>query len=161
MKYKKIMLTLLIIIWMVAIFTFSSQVSDKSSNTSGNTIRFVLNKLQITKNMNEQQENELVETLQTPIRKLAHFSVYTLGGILFCILFNQYEIQNKNKIIYSLLSCMLYAITDECHQYFVPGRSCELRDVLIDSAGALLGIVTTYAILKNKKSRNKKYYNIR
>lgn len=87
MRYKKIILTVLLIIWMVTIFIFSSQVSDKSSNTSGNTIRFVLNKLQITKNMNEQQVDELVETLQTPIRKLAHFSVYAIGrsNILYVI----------------------------------------------------------------------------
>lgn len=149
MKYKKIILILLIIIWMGAIFTFSSQVSDKSSNTSGNTIRFVLNKLQITKNMNEQQENELVESLQGPVRKMAHFSVYALGGIISYMLFSQYEISNKKRIAYSLLLCMIYAITDECHQYFVPGRSCELRDILIDSSGALLGIFITF-VIKNK-----------
>lgn len=146
MKYKKIILSLLLIAWMGAIFTFSSQVSDKSSNTSGNTIRFVLNKLQITKNMNEQQENELVESLQGPVRKMAHFSVYALGGIISYMLFSQYEISNKKRIAYSLLLCMIYAITDECHQYFVPGRSCELRDILIDSSGALLGIFITYII---------------
>ena len=148
MKYKKIILIILIIIWMATIFTFSSQVSDKSSNTSGNTIRFILNKLQITKNMNEQQVDELVENLQTPIRKLAHFSVYTLGEVLFFTLFNQYKTQNKKKIIYSVVLCMLYAITDEIHQYFVPGRSCELRDVLIDTAGALLGVLIVYGISK-------------
>lgn len=149
MKYKKIILSLLLIAWMGAIFTFSSQVSDKSSNTSGNTIRFVLNKLQITKNMNEQQENELVESLQGPVRKMAHFSVYALGGIISYMLFSQYEISNKKRIAYSLLLCMIYAITDECHQYFVPGRSCELRDILIDSSGALLGIFITF-VIKNK-----------
>lgn len=148
MNYKKIILSLLLITWMGAIFTFSSQVSDKSSNTSGNTIRFILNKLQITKNMNEQQENELVESLQGPVRKMAHFSVYTLGGIISYMLFSQYKISNKKRIIYSLLLCMIYAITDEIHQYFVPGRSCELRDVLIDSSGALLGIFISYIILR-------------
>lgn len=155
MKYKKIILSLLIIIWMGAIFTFSSQVSDKSSNTSGNTIRFVLNKLQITKNMNKQQENELVESLQGPVRKMAHFSVYALGGIISYMLFSQYEISNKKRIVYSLLLCMIYAITDECHQYFVPGRSCELRDILIDSSGALLGIFITHVIKLQFRLDNK------
>lgn len=139
---------------MGAIFTFSSQISDKSSNTSGNTIRFILNKLQITKNMSEQQENELVETLQAPIRKIAHFSIYSLGGIISYMLFSQYEISNKNRIIYSLALCAVYAITDEIHQYFVPGRSCELRDMLIDSSGALLGIFITHMIKKYSKYWN-------
>lgn len=151
MKYKKIILILLIIIWMGAIFTFSSQISDKSSNTSGNTIRFILNKLQITKNMSEQQENELVETLQAPIRKIAHFSIYSLGGIISYMLFSQYEISNKKRIIYSLALCAVYAITDEIHQYFVPGRSCEIRDMLIDSSGALLGVFIVYYTTKKNK----------
>jgi len=39
-----------------------------------------------------------------------------------------------------LLSCSLYAVTDEIHQLFVPGRSGELRDVMIDSIAALVGV---------------------
>lgn len=157
MKYKKIILSLLLIIWMTTIFMFSNQVSDKSSNTSGNTIRFILNKLQITKNMTKQQENELVENLQTPIRKLAHFSVYALGGIISYMLFSQYKISNKKRIIFSLLFCMIYAITDEIHQHFVPGRSCELRDVLIDTTGAMLGIFISYVFsrISHKKKEFK------
>ena len=38
------------------------------------------------------------------------------------------------------LTGTLYAVTDEIHQYFVPGRSCEFRDICIDSAGVLCGI---------------------
>ena len=36
---------------------------------------------------------------------------------------------------------ILYAISDEIHQYFVPGRSAEIRDVLIDVLGANIGIL--------------------
>ena len=48
----------------------------------------------------------------------------------------------------------LYAVSDEIHQIFVPGRSCELRDILIDSAGVLVGILAfqllrrTYSALR-------------
>ena len=37
--------------------------------------------------------------------------------------------------------CFLYACTDELHQYFVPGRACRFKDVMIDTAGAFTGIV--------------------
>ena len=33
-----------------------------------------------------------------------------------------------------------YAATDEFHQLFVPGRSGQLSDVILDSAGALAGV---------------------
>ena len=40
------------------------------------------------------------------------------------------------------------ACTDEFHQYFVPGRSAEFKDVCIDTAGALAGLMILYFILK-------------
>ncbi len=40
----------------------------------------------------------------------------------------------------SLMICILYAISDEVHQSFVPGRGPGVMDVLIDSAGAMVGI---------------------
>ena len=39
-----------------------------------------------------------------------------------------------------MLVCILYAVFDELHQIFVPGRGVELRDVLTDSAGAVTGV---------------------
>lgn len=148
MKTKKIIMGLLIICWMITIFMFSNQGSDKSSKTSKGSIRFILDKLSITKNMEEQQIEELIEKLQTPIRKLAHFSIYTLGGILTSIYFSLDKKSKRKSIIEAILFCSIYAITDEIHQYFIPGRSCELRDILIDSSGALFGILITQFILK-------------
>lgn len=137
---KKIILIILLICWMITIFMFSSQQSEKSSKTSKSTIEFVLDKLSITDNMSISQKEQAVENLQTPIRKLAHFSIYAVGGIVSFALANQFNIKIKKKIIIALVICVIYAITDELHQYFVPGRSSEIRDVLIDSTGAMLGI---------------------
>ena len=39
---------------------------------------------------------------------------------------------------------VLYAVTDEVHQYFVPGRSCELRDALIDACGVAAGVAIVW-----------------
>lgn len=48
---------------------------------------------------------------------------------------------------------ILYAVTDEIHQIFVEGRSCELRDLLIDAAGVLLGVVIVMVVQKGKANR--------
>ena len=153
MKYKKIISILLLIAWMVMVFMFSHQGSETSSGTSGNTIRFVLEKLNITQNMNEQEKIELIDNLQPYVRKLAHFSAYTLGGILSYITVSQYNITKKRKIIIALIICVAYSITDEIHQSFIPGRSCELRDVIIDSSGALFGIALISFFKKIKSLR--------
>ena len=87
--------------------------------------------------MQEPQKTTLKEEVLTPIvRKTAHFSIYAMLGIWTI------------KVIISLLFCMLYAITDEFHQTLVSGRSGEIRDVLIDSLGALTGMMLILLISK-------------
>ena len=72
------------------------------------------------------------------LRKIAHFcefaalGFFTAGGFRFTL---------KNaKFYYPLIACALYAVSDEIHQFFVPGRACRIFDVFIDSCGALFGI---------------------
>lgn len=45
----------------------------------------------------------------------------------------------------------LYAVSDELHQSFVPGRSCELRDMLIDACGVAAGVAILWFYTKNKR----------
>lgn len=45
------------------------------------------------------------------------------------------------KSFLAIIICILYATSDELHQLFVMGRSCELRDVFIDSLGSVSGII--------------------
>ena len=49
------------------------------------------------------------------------------------------------------MATFLYACTDEIHQLFIEGRSGEIRDILVDSTGALIGMVLVGIILKIKK----------
>lgn len=150
MNYKKIILLILIVIWMGSIFIFSNQRGEKSSNTSGGTINFILKKLPFVKDLNEQDFSDLAEKLQLPVRKLAHFTMYAIGGVLFYMLFNEYNLEDKNKLIYSFCLCLTYAILDEVHQCFVPGRSAQITDVLIDSVGSILAIIITKKVHTKK-----------
>ena len=56
----------------------------------------------------------------------------------------------KKAIIIAFLGTFLYACSDEFHQLFIPGRSGEFRDVMIDSTGGIIGIVFTTFIVKYK-----------
>lgn len=51
---------------------------------------------------------------------------------------------------------VLYAVSDEIHQYFVPGRACMLTDVGFDSAGAIFGIILGNAVFVLKNARRNK-----
>lgn len=122
MKYKKIFLIILIIAWMATIFMFSHQGSKKSKSTSTRAIEFIVDKVYDTSNMSEKERAEKVESLQTPVRKLAHFTIYTLGGVITFVFMNKLNTENKRKILYSIMFCLAYAIIDEIHQYFIPRK---------------------------------------
>ena len=78
------------------------------------------------------------------VRKAAHFMLYFILGILTFINFKS----NKENMVYALIICVIYAFTDEIHQMFVNSRSGELRDIIIDSLGALSSILIMYKIRK-------------
>ncbi len=151
MKHKKIILAILIVIWMITIFMFSGEGGKKSKTTSGSIVGFIVDKIYDTSNMSQKEREDKIEDLQRPIRKLAHFTIYTIGGVITFVFMNKLNITNKRKILYSIMFCLIYAITDEIHQYYVPGRSCDIRDVLIDTIGASIGILITYLIYSKKK----------
>ena len=80
------------------------------------------------------------------IRKLAHFSEYALLG---CLIAAAYRLQPwswmKGKA--ALLPFFIIPVLDENLQRFSAGRSCELRDMLIDSAGMAAGLFLAIALL--------------
>ena len=144
MKTKKIITFILIVLWMILIFYLSNQVSTESSKLSGGLTHKILEVLHMLDGKTIEQQ----EVIETIIRKLAHFFLYTLGGILILVHINLYKITDKRKVIISWIIGTAYAITDELHQLFVPGRSGEIRDVFIDSLGVIIGIIIIRLILK-------------
>ena len=152
MKNKKILTIILILIWMCIVFKFSSQPSTESSQLSGGITKAILNFFNVLEGKTIEQQS----AIETIIRKLAHFSIYALGGILILLHINLYKIKTNKKVIISWLIGTTYAMTDEIHQLFVPGRSCELRDVCIDSLGIITGIIILLIILICRERRQRR-----
>jgi len=72
------------------------------------------------------------------LKKLAHITEYTLLYILFVRAFHHSQNNLERAMRISLLATAVYAISDEVHQAFVPGRHANGYDVLIDISGGLL-----------------------
>ena len=138
---KKYLSLILVITWMIVIFVMSSFGSSESTEQSSTIVIFISNLFNINN----------IHILTIIVRKLAHFTEYFILGILLCNLMNCYG----KKAIYAIVICIIYAISDEVHQYFVPGRDCRIIDVIIDSFGGIVGyfVIKTYTYLtKSKKS---------
>lgn len=131
---------MLTVIVCIVIFKFSSEDSGESTGTSDFVIDTIININPFTRNLDDVKKEEIKENIKMPIRKLAHFSIYTVLGITTMLHMFTYSISKYKKMGSSLVIGMLYAISDEIHQLFVPGRSGQITDVCIDTIGVLFGI---------------------
>ena len=135
--YRTIKIVLLLL-WMAVIFAFSSADATESTESSHMVGRIVGRIVMEDFSGWEMEEQEaFAETIDFYVRKSAHFTEYMVLGIL-CYL----ALEGKKRLSWLLGTC--YAVSDEIHQLFVPGRSCQLRDVMIDSAGVMAGVLLTF-----------------
>lgn len=142
-----------LVLWMALIFSFSNQIDVDSSKVSDGFIDRTVVKIYkiFNENTTKEKENEIIEKYTYPIRKLAHYTLYFILGILSFLVVKDYSI-NKKLIIYSLLICFLYACSDEFHQLFVIGRSASIKDVIIDTFGSSCSI-SIFNIFNKKISK--------
>lgn len=129
------------LLWMFLIFIMSSFDATDSSNQSNFIVNIITNIFKI----------ENIEVLSFIIRKLAHFTEYLILGFLTINMLNKNDISKKYLI--SIIICIIYATSDEIHQIFVPGRACQIRDVLIDSIGSITGVYL-YKLINTKILKN-------
>ncbi len=139
---------------MLLIFSLSSQVAGESSELSGKITDIIIKAVGKITPLDIKTSNtiDLGFGLNHIVRKFAHVAVYFILSIL---MMNAFVVSGLNKFkafIFTIVLCTLYAVSDEVHQIFVPGRSGEVRDVLIDSTGAILGstVYLTMSKIKNK-----------
>ena len=152
---------------MLLIFHFSGENAELSSDLSGGIcerlISFLNQKLHL--GWNEFQIAYRAELVETPIRKCAHFTEYALLSI--CAGFHGFSLllmkkgesffakntQGKRRMIqksllYSCVFCIAYSISDEIHQYFVPGRACRFFDVCVDTGGIIAGALLVFFVVR-------------
>lgn len=146
---KKTISFIVLILWMIVIFSFSSADANKSTGTSDKVITTMIEiKDKITNNETPNNEKEIiVKNSSFYIRKIAHITEYLILGFLMFNLLKQYSVTN---IYYAIGLSILYSCTDEFHQLFINGRSGSIRDVLIDTIGILIGTYL-YKLLFIKK----------
>ncbi len=153
--FKKIILWILVIGCMTLIFSFSSEAATESRKTSASFIEKIISFFDFDNSITESEMFVIRENMTFIVRKGAHFSIYALLGLLIYLLLCEYNINDKKVIIIAVTVSMLYACSDEIHQSFVEGRSGELRDVLIDTVGALAGCTATFLIKRMIRKTNK------
>lgn len=162
MNVRKKVFLVLMILWMVLIFSFSARPAEISSEDS-RSVGLLIGELFIPgfEEQPAEMQNKFAEKVDHPIRKAAHASEYAVLGLLTAGAYmsggaaaagnandkKKADIRNSKKrtsisrgILIPWVITTAYAATDEMHQLFVPGRSGQVSDVLLDSAGAMAGL---------------------
>ena len=140
-RWYQILLPVLTVLWIGFIYIHSLQRSEVSSDESV----LVMNKLQLL----------LPRVTLLFVRKAAHFiEFFTLGALLYL----DFLAFRKERILYPAAVGLVVAGGDELIQRFVPGRSGELLDVLLDFCGVLSACLICYALrrlyLKRKRGKD-------
>ena len=139
-----------VILWMGLIFSLSHQTVAQSSELSVGITEVIVEKVEkVSPNMEFN-----IGSFHHIVRKNAHFFIYLVLGFLVVYALGRSGVHGYRMIGLSLLVCVLYAISDEVHQLFVPGRGAQVKDVLIDSAGAIVGVGLYLGICRIMKSRS-------
>ncbi len=149
----------LVALWMLYIFSFSAapaEVSTKDSSKVTEKVVRVYEKDYDT--LPEVKQKTVFETVQSKVRKVAHFVLYCVLGMLVCVSCFLCSESDKLKYVIGFCICVLYGASDEIHQYFSPGRAALVKDVLIDSAGAAVGMAIVlfvlWTVMRKKKTKS-------
>ena len=138
----RVVFTLALIGCIVFIFSNSMKIATVSSASSGKVLALM------QKVLRRLGHPALAQRLTMHIvRKLAHFCEYTLEGFLLMLCMRVYTRRYVWHISVPMLGGVLTAMADETIQLFSPGRSSQVTDVWLDSAGVLAGILVALALM--------------
>jgi VanZ family protein len=134
-----------VFLWAAVIFVFSTDIFS-SANTAG-AFEPILQQLF------PQLPVDYIERLHSVFRKLGHFTEYfVLGGLLWRALrYHDAAGTRSRRLALSIAITVIYALSDEWHQSFVPSRTPSVIDVLIDTVGGICGI---WAFKLRSRTRN-------
>ena len=149
-SFLRVLSIVLLVAWMGVIFFFSHQTAQDSSQTSGGVIELVAEKLYPDfENLSQSEKEEIVASFQFAVRKGAHLAAFAILGFFAFLTFISYtHLRFWSRIMLAAVVSLLYAASDEIHQHFIDGRSCELRDFLIDAIGIALSLMFWFGLVK-------------
>ncbi|MCH4034802.1 MAG: VanZ family protein [Lachnospiraceae bacterium] len=141
-------------LWGSLIFGFSSQNAQESSGLSQKVTAALIEGANdaFSAGWSKAQILYYESFWEFWVRKAAHFTEYLIFGLLLVLPLYLCGLVGKRLVLTALLIAACYATSDELHQFLSPGRSPGVRDVCIDTCGALIGILLARAIYRRGRS---------
>jgi len=133
--------------WLVILLSFALSVpasadtksSQRSSRIIGPLMRWLC----------PEMSEETIGLVVLFVRKCAHLTVYGFLALMYWRAFRR-PVKNDTRpwswieARNAIIGVMIYAITDEVHQAFVPMRQGSVLDVFIDTIGGAVGLLALW-----------------
>ena len=160
-SWVRILTTLLTAAVMVMIFAFSTEDAEHSDRTSGLISKRVLSIFRPDyEQLEESRQKILYDDVQHAVRKCAHFTEYTMLGLMLRLCleswFGHRVKKSRSLSLAGFCGGTLYACTDEFHQLLIEGRSGQWSDVFVDGSGVLLGVLIGMFLIRRISRMNAK-----
>lgn len=141
-KLKKYLCWLPAALWYALIWALSSQPAVVSSGVSDGVIGDVLTAGGTGYGSAEKVVRLAVEELLAFfVRKAAHIFLFFVLAVFVWLAFMIFVKKRPLRALFTALVCLALSALDEYHQTLVPGRSGELRDVLVDMTGIVIMLI--------------------
>lgn len=135
-------------IWLYVLFFFSGQSGAESGNLSAMLTRFLFGRW-----IDRGADAALLEHI---LRKCAHAGIFAVEGFLLGMSLLSAMKKRSEAFFLTLAGCGLIAIANELHQLTAAGRACNVKDMLIDTAGAAAGLTAAVVLLHLFRPRRTK-----
>ena len=134
---------LLILIWCVVIFYLSSRTASQSTSQSRSITEMLIRLIDKLdgKISTDFELNRQINYFNHILRDVAHSFCYLVLSLLTVNLLYLLRIRNWKALFYTIIFCIIYSLSDEIHQIFVPGRAFQIIDLTNDALGAIIGII--------------------
>lgn len=135
-----------VLVWMAVIFILSTSLGSPE-----HTGRFIE---PIVRWFKHDISRAAMQNIHLTIRKMAHVINYAVLAVLLWSAMAHWSGERKpawrwKLALLAFVLAMAHGVVDECHQLLVPGRVGCALDVLIDSGGALLGLLTLWLLRRS------------
>lgn len=154
LKRKTIAKGLLCVIWLGIIFynaTRQGEISQRGSKQVTEVISVVLNIPSVALDTPSIKFSDI----NFYVRKNAHFMQYLILSILICAAVRQLKLYKTSEIFLLFFLLLFFSVMDEFIQIYIPGRTSNVSDIIIDFSGGILGIVISNFTHKMHKVRRK------
>ena len=142
-KHIPILAWAAVLLWMAVIFYLSSQPAETSNGLSRGVTEMIIKSIDMIYPLDVETStaSDWIDRMNNIVREYAHAAVFLILALFVLGALRRSGMRGFRAFFAAFAFCVAYALTDEVHQIFVPGRAWELGDLARDLCGALLGLV--------------------